>query len=99
MSNQGLRANGFDIEKVEIGNGTGPDDCLTWDAASVNPGLAFALARIDENTMPTPIGVFRKVEMPTFEAGVHQQLAANREKVGPGDLEKILFSGDTWEVK
>ena len=47
---------------------------------------------------PTPIGVFRAVERPDYGDEVDRQLAAARERQGPGDLSTLLRSGGTWEV-
>jgi 2-oxoglutarate ferredoxin oxidoreductase subunit beta len=95
---QGLCLSGFDVEAVKIGDGVGPDDCIIFDPTSANPGLAFALAQMPEESMPTPIGVFRKVRRPTFEEGIQAQIRSSRQK-GEGNLEKLLYSGDLWEVR
>jgi 2-oxoglutarate ferredoxin oxidoreductase subunit beta len=47
---------------------------------------------------PTPIGVFRAVERPTYGDLVASQLAQAGQRQGPGDLEALLRSGGTWEV-
>ena len=61
--------------------------------------LAFALSRVSEGPItPTPIGVFRDVERPTYEGEVQRQLAAAQDRSGPGDLRKLIESGSTWEV-
>jgi 2-oxoglutarate ferredoxin oxidoreductase subunit beta len=48
--------------------------------------------------MPTPLGIFRDVERPVYGEEMDRQLEAAREKMGAGDLAKLLASGDTWEV-
>ena len=48
--------------------------------------------------MPTPMGVLRDVERPSYEAAVQQQLNAASERNGLGDLEALISSGATWEV-
>jgi hypothetical protein len=35
---------------------------------------------------------------PTYDEGVEAQINAVKAKKGEGDLEKTLFSGNTWEV-
>ncbi len=95
---KGLRQNGFEIESVTIGQDGNVDDCITWDPTVNNPGLAFSLGQMNETTMPTPIGVFRKVARPTYEDLVHGQIQAAREQKGPGDLKKLIYSGDIWDV-
>jgi 2-oxoglutarate ferredoxin oxidoreductase subunit beta len=48
--------------------------------------------------MPEPMGVLRCVEKPTYDEAVDQQLAAVLAKSGPGNLEDLFHSGDTWQV-
>ena len=62
------------------------------------PAYAFALASLRRTKFPIPIGVFRAVEKPTYEALLSGQVAAARAKRGEGDLESLLNSGDTWTV-
>jgi len=64
-----------------------------------NPTLAFALSRIAEGpTTPTPFGIFRDVQRPVYGEVMENQLRAASEKQGPGDLERLLFTEDTWTV-
>ena len=64
-----------------------------------NPSLAFALSRIAEGpTTPTPFGIFRDVERPVYGEVMENQLRSASEKQGPGDLERLLFTEDTWTV-
>jgi 2-oxoglutarate ferredoxin oxidoreductase subunit beta len=64
-----------------------------------DPGLAFALSRVaDGPTSPTPLGIFRDVQRPAYGDGMEDQLRRAAEQQGPGDLSKLLSSGDTWEV-
>ena len=64
-----------------------------------SPAYAFALASLRRTKFPIPIGVFRAVEKPTYEALLSGQVAAARTKRGEGDLESLLNSGDTWTVE
>ncbi len=77
----------------------GEEAVLVHDETRVDPTLAFALSRLATGpTMPSPIGVFRAVNRSEYGEGVNSQIAAAREKSGPGDLAKLLASGSTWEV-
>ncbi|MGQ0669732.1 MAG: 2-oxoacid:ferredoxin oxidoreductase subunit beta [Actinomycetota bacterium] len=63
------------------------------------PSLAFALAHLSTGpTQPTAIGVFREVERPVYGEAMEEQIQRATERLGPGDLAKLLSSGDTWEV-
>lgn len=62
--------------------------------------VEFALAELTYNDdLPTPIGVFKNKEYPTYDELLTNQLEKVKEKLGEGDLNKLLFSGNTWEVK
>ena len=63
------------------------------------PAYAFALASLRRTKFPIPIGVFRAVEKPTYEALLSGQVAAARAKHGDGNLETLLGSGETWTVE
>src|SRR4051812_45267059 len=77
----------------------GEDRILVHDEQRPDPGLAFMLSRLANGPYePTPVGVFRAVERPTYDEAVGQQLAAAQERQGPGDLAALLRSGATWEV-
>ena len=86
------------VETVKVAD-VGEDRLLVHDEHRDDPSLAFALSRIaDGPTQPTPIGVFRDVQRPVYGDGIEQQLRVASEQQGPGDLERLLGSGDTWNV-
>jgi len=63
------------------------------------PSLAFALSQLARSPHdPTCIGVFREVERPVYGEAIFAQLDAATQRLGQGDLEKLLHSGDTWTV-
>ena len=87
------------LEIVEVSQ-VGTDKLITHDEHRDDPCLAFALSRIaDGPTTPTPFGVFRDVVRPVYGEVMEQQLRRAAEQQGPGDLERLLFTGDTWTVE
>ena len=49
---------------------------------------------------PTPIGVLRAWnDQPRYEEVLNQQIKDVIAKRGPGDLNKLLRAGDTWQVR
>ncbi len=63
------------------------------------PSLAFALAHLSHGpTEPTAIGVFREFQRPVYGQAMNDQLARATERLGKGDLDTLLHSGDTWTV-
>ena len=65
----------------------GDDRLLVHDEHRADPSLAFALSRLAEHPdTPTPVGVFRAVERPSYEVEMQRQLVDAAERSGPGDL-------------
>ena len=86
------------LEVVSVAD-VGEDKLLVHDEDREDPSLAFALSRVASGpTMPTPLGVFRDVDRPVYGDGMEHQLRAAAEAQGPGDLARLLSSGDTWTV-
>ena len=77
----------------------GEEHIVIHDEKREDPGLAFTLSRLSHGPYePTPIGVFRAVERPTYGEQIQQQLLDAQTRQGPGDLAKLLSSGSTWRV-
>jgi 2-oxoglutarate ferredoxin oxidoreductase subunit beta len=97
-NSKGIRMRGFEPEVVTIGeNGAGEAELLVHDETSTNGGLAFFLSQLTP-PQPVPLGVFRAVESPAYEALNAQVAAEAREQNGMGTLESLLDSGDTWTI-
>ena len=77
----------------------GDNAVLVHDAEAADGGWAFELAQLAQQpTGPTPVGVFRAVKRPVYGAGLAEELADARSKVGDDELERLLHSGETWTV-
>ena len=86
------------LEIVDVA-AVGEDALLVHDAHRSDPSLAFALAHLSERpTGPTPIGVFRAVERPTYDALLQAQIDEAIARSGEGDLAALFSAGDTWTV-
>jgi len=90
-----------DIEVVALGNGVTESDLIIHDAHHPRPSYAFLLSHMEHRPgFPTPIGVFRAWDdLPRYEDVMNQQIKDVIAKRGPGDLNKLLHAGDTWEVR
>ena len=98
--NRGIRMNGALPEVVTIGeNGVTENDLLVHDIYLKDPSVAFMLARMEAPDFPQPVGIFRAVDRPTYEDMMVDQIDAAILKSGPGSLEKLINSGDTWVVE
>ncbi|MFL6236023.1 MAG: 2-oxoacid:ferredoxin oxidoreductase subunit beta [Thermoanaerobaculia bacterium] len=95
---RGIRMRGTQMEVIELGGELKAEDCLVWDETQENPATAFLMAQLQPPHFPTPLGVFRSVEMPSYEERVIAQLQTETDRLGIGKLEDLLKAGDTWVV-
>jgi len=97
---RGIRMNGAHPEVVTIGeNGITEADILVHDIYLKDPSVAFMLARMEQPDFPQPVGIFRAVERTTYEDLMVDQIDAAIAKSGPGNLDKLIHSGETWTVE
>ncbi|MEA2564546.1 MAG: 2-oxoglutarate/2-oxoacid ferredoxin oxidoreductase subunit beta [Acidobacteriota bacterium] len=95
---KGIRMNGTEMEVIHLGNGLSADDCLVWNESVDNPATAFLAAQLLPPKFPTAVGVFRSVDMPSYEERVMDQMHAETSRLGIGKLDDLLKAGDTWIV-
>jgi 2-oxoglutarate ferredoxin oxidoreductase subunit beta len=83
------------VELVEI-EGDDTAGILVHD--ETNPVLANLLARM-RPPFPVAMGVIFRVQRPTYDGAVHEQLAVAKAVPGSGDITKAIYSGNTWVVE
>jgi len=59
---------------------------------------ANVLAQLTHPNFPVPMGILYRHDKPTYEQLAISQVQEAIEKQGPGDLNKLLYSGMVWEV-
>ena len=98
---KGIKIDGFNPVVVDLNDGKHTiNDLLVHDEFDESPIRAFIYSHMtDHPGMPTPIGVFRQIKKQTYDEAVVEQIDLVTEKKGEGDLESLLFSGNTWEVE
>jgi 2-oxoglutarate ferredoxin oxidoreductase subunit beta len=86
---------------VELAEGDDPvaKGVAVHNEKHASAAYAFALASLARPEFPMPLGVMRAVEKATYEDLLSAQVEAALEKSGPGDLQKLLMSADTWTVE
>ena len=96
---KGIRLRGMAPEAVSLAEGAAKEaDLVVHDEGGADSGLAFFLSQFESPDLPVPLGVFRDVAVPTYEA-LNAQLAAEaRVAKGRGNLARLLNSGDTWSI-
>jgi 2-oxoglutarate ferredoxin oxidoreductase subunit beta len=97
--NKGIRLNGLTPEVVTLGNGVAVDDLLVHDEKADEPCLAYLLSRMVYPDFPECLGVFRCVERPTYEDVLNKQISDVLAARGPGKLEELFASDETWIVE
>jgi 2-oxoglutarate ferredoxin oxidoreductase subunit beta len=60
---------------------------------------AFALATLSRPEFPLPVGVLHEGDKACYEDMLEQEVQDAIETQGPGELDELLHSGDTWTVK
>lgn len=93
---KGIRLRGLQPECVTLGGGITEADLLVHDERDLT--LGFILSHMRPPQFPTPIGVFRAVERPSYDALVNQQIERARAK-GRDELDAIFNRGSTWTVR
>ncbi|GJM28709.1 MAG: 2-oxoglutarate ferredoxin oxidoreductase subunit beta [Cyclobacteriaceae bacterium] len=97
---KGLRLNGFRLEVVTIGeNGIDQSDILIHDAYQHDSTVHNMLIRMSPPHFPMALGIIRAVKAPTYDQLVEQQYQASVEKASYKNVDQLLKSGNTWEVK
>lgn len=97
---KGIKMDGYKPAIVDLNaGGNSVNDLLVHDEFDESPIRAIFLAHLtDYPGFPTPVGVFRQIKKETYDAGIENQIAGVVKMKGEGDLDKILFNGNTWEV-
>ncbi len=93
---KGIRMSGHKLEAVQLGNGITESDLLVHDEQDA--ALAFLLGTLQPPNFPAPVGVFRAVDRPSYDAATVAQVQQAKEKLGTADLDALFNQGDTWEV-
>jgi 2-oxoglutarate ferredoxin oxidoreductase subunit beta len=91
---KGVRFKGFSLEVCSAA------EADVWDPTQVSLAPAQILAEADRlaDNVPTPIGIFRNIQAPAYDAAVIEQVRKVKEAKGVGKLEDLLYTKDTWEV-
>ncbi len=97
---KGIKMDGYKPAIVDLSqNGNSINDVLVHDEFDESPLRAIFLAHLtDYDGFPTPVGVFRQIKKETYDSGIEEQISGVVKMKGEGDLDKILFNGNTWEV-
>ena len=87
---EGMTPKVVDVKNVQ--------ESALWIHDEKNGNAAKVLADLFAPDFPVPIGVFVKVDAPIYENVVLEQEQRAISERGPGDIAKLLKSGDTWTI-
>jgi 2-oxoglutarate ferredoxin oxidoreductase subunit beta len=96
---KGIRLRGMTPEVVDFGPHHSEYELLVHDEKAPDPTLAYLLSRMHFPDFPEPVGVFRDVELPTYEDLLRAQIEEVKEKRGVGELDKLFEGAGTWTVE
>jgi 2-oxoglutarate ferredoxin oxidoreductase subunit beta len=97
---KGIVWNGSQPEIISLGDST-PEEKNVMVHTPDRPGSLYTamLAEMTFPNFPTPIGVLRKVEKPTYDAQINQQVdEAIDQRDGKADLQELINGANTWKV-
>jgi 2-oxoglutarate/2-oxoacid ferredoxin oxidoreductase subunit beta len=99
-SDKGLVMVGNKIIPVVLGeNGITEKDLLVHDAKTENPGVHSMLIHMEYPDLPVALGVIRAVNDKTYDDNVRDQVIDAIEHAQIHNMDELLHSGETWEVK
>lgn len=95
---KGIRLNGLVPEVVDAATAA-PGEILTHQPDHPSPLYSQMLASLGLPDFPTPIGVIRKIQRPTYESLVSKQIDEAKAKKGDGSWKELLHGDSTWTVE
>ena len=95
---KGIRLDGNKPKIVELGKKWSESDLLVHDSSDYV--IASMLANMTYSPdFPDPVGIFYKIDAPTYEDLVADQIKTASKAKPKSSVQQILDSGDTWVVK
>jgi len=97
---KGIRLTEHGLEVVKIGEkGITEKDLLVHDQYSQDPGIHLMLAKMNPPQFPVALGVIRSAMFPTYDDMVVEQITYAKANSKIKNMDDLLNSGDTWEIK
>lgn len=93
----GIRLNGLVPEIVDAATAA-PGEILVHHPEQASPLYSQLLATMGLPEFPTPIGVIRQIQRPTYDDLIHRQVQDAKAKRGTGSWQELLHGPSTWTV-
>ena len=97
-NNKGIILDGSKLKVVQINGKYSIDDILVHNQNNKNLGMLLSEMTYDSN-LPTPIGIIYQEEKETYNSLMEKQISEAKSKNPQTSMDKLLHSGNTWEVK
>ena len=95
---KGLRMDGHRPQVIELGGEYSVEDVVVHD--KTDKLLALILSELTYRPeFPVPLGIIYQVPQATYDDLIYEQIRTATEQLGPGDLEALIYAGQTWKVK
>jgi 2-oxoglutarate ferredoxin oxidoreductase subunit beta len=94
---KGIALSGLEPQVVK-GDEVGEETLLVHDENAAEPTLAYFLSRMGPPDFPTPVGVFRSVDEPSYDDLLMEQVRAAQAKQ-PADMNALYRRGSTWVIE
>lgn len=104
QGNRGIKLDGLRPTIVDLTNDDmSPNDLWVHDENDLLKAQVlsrfFDDARISQDQLPRPFGIFYTEERPTYEQQLLNQLNEALNTKGTGDLDKLIAGNTTWEIQ
>ncbi len=97
---KGIRLTEMGLQVVTIGeNGITEENILVHDQYAQDPGIHLMLAKMNAPLFPTALGVIRSAMFATYDDMVTEQIDYAKQNSPIKNVDDLLNSGDTWEIK
>ncbi len=98
---RGLRRQGGSgaLEVFPVASEADESQALVHDETSADQGMAYALGHLQPPDFPAAIGVFRRVQAPSYEELVWKQVEQAKQKKPQQSLSELLRRGDVWQIE
>ena len=97
-NNKGIILDGSKLKVVQINGKYSIDDILVHNQNNKNLGMLLSEMTYDSN-LPTPIGIIYQEEKETYNSLMEKQISEAKSKNPQTSMDKLLHSGNTWEIK
>ncbi len=94
-----LKSHWTNFEIVDYNGNKNNGEIPIHNEKEYNSNIAFALSKLTYNpNLPTPVGVFRNVDVELYEDQLVKQIEIDTEKKGQGKLQDLLYAGESWII-